>query len=166
MLTYEFLPCIDIKYFNYAPLRRKRLRVNQIYICANDFLPFERDEAQKMTKNNCRQPGDTILPHRNPHRALEIKSLADNSEKWHKFPPKKKKKEKSPKGKKRNSCFWRQRVSKNHNNSSGRQTESGSDSPVSHDSFASDLCCQCPEWGDGCAAVSSGQVLLTNHPRK
>lgn len=56
-------------------------RKYQICIRANDFLPFARDEVQKMTKNNCRQPGDTILSQRNPHGALEIKSPADNSEK-------------------------------------------------------------------------------------
>lgn len=94
------------KVLQLCAVRRKRLRVNQIYIRANDFLPFARDEAQKMTKNNCRQPGDTILPHRNPHRALEIKSLADNSEKWHKFPPKKKRKRKKVvKGKKETVVF-------------------------------------------------------------
>lgn len=77
-------------------------RKYQICIRANEFLPFARDEVQKMTKNNCCQPGDTILPHRNPQRALEIKSLADNSENVTKVSSKKKKnrkeKEKSPKG--------------------------------------------------------------------
>lgn len=48
---------------------------------------------QKMTKNNCRQPGDTILPHRNPQRALEISPLQIIPKKFAK-----KKKEKKPKG--------------------------------------------------------------------
>lgn len=104
-------------------------------------------------------------PHRNPHRALEINSLADNFEKVTKVSSKKKKKrgKKSPLGGGGGTQLFLK--STNHNNPSGGQAESGSDSPVSHNPFASDLCCQSPEWGDGCAAVSSGQVLLTNQPQ-
>lgn len=54
------------------------MRKCQIGTRASDFLPFANDEQQKMTRNNCRQPVDTILPHRNPKRALGIKSLKDN----------------------------------------------------------------------------------------
>lgn len=54
------------------------MRKCQIGTRASDFLPFANDEQKKMTRNNCRQPVDTILPHRNPNRVLGIKSFKDN----------------------------------------------------------------------------------------
>lgn len=61
-----------------AVTQETAVRKYQIGTRASDFLPFASDEQQKTTRNNCRQPVDTILPHRNPNRVLGIKSLKDN----------------------------------------------------------------------------------------